>query len=390
MARSAVADGVRALGRIQCPGCEAGDKTVGERPTVNGAEGFGGYLQFGDLPRAFGVPPVSGVLRREAADFRVEEQLGFEPGESGPHHWLLVCKTGCTTPFAARLLAHRFGLAMREVGFSGLKDRHARTTQWFTLPARPGASEPRPGDVVEGVRILRVARGRRKLRRGVHAGNRFTIAIREMDGDRSGFAERVDRIAGAGVPGYFGAQRFGRNGGNVTAAMGLFRGDAKPPDRLVRGLYLSAARALLFNRVLSCRVEAGVWNVCVPGDAIVIAGRRRALAPGASPREGGTAMDWVTALRAHPTGPLWGRGASAGVVAEALALERASLAGCEGWQAGLEAAGLEGERRALRVVPADLEWDDLPEGGLVVRFALPRGAYATALMRELVRERSET
>ena len=357
---------------------------------MNCARGFGGYIPFSDLARAFGAPPVSGVLRREPADFRVDEELGFEPGESGPHHWLLVCKTGCTTPFAARVLARRFALPTREVGFSGLKDRHAQTTQWFTLPARPGASGPRPGEVAEGVRILRVARGRKKLRRGVHAGNRFAIAIREVDGDRRAFADRVDRIARTGVPGYFGAQRFGRNGGNVTAAIGLLRAATRPPDRLARGLYLSAARSLLFNRVLHRRVEAGTWNVCVPGDAIVIAGRRRALAPGASPREGGTATEWVAILRAHPTGPLWGRGANAGAAAEALTLERAALAGCEGWQAGLEAAGLEGERRALRVVPSDLEWEDSPDGGLVVRFALPRGAYATSLLRELVREPSGT
>lgn len=352
------------------------------------ARGFGGYIPFGGLARAWDAPPVSGVLRREPGDFRVEEELGFEPEQAGPHYWLLVGKTGCTTPFAARVLARRFAIPVRELGFSGLKDRNAQTTQWFTLPARPGASEPRPGDVAEGVRILRVARGRRKLRRGVHAGNRFTIAIREVDGDRRGFADRVARVARDGVPGYFGAQRFGRDGGNVPAAIGMLRGDGKPPDRLARGLYLSAARSLLFNRVLHRRVRAGTWNVCVPGDAIVIAGRRRALAPGTSPREGGNATQWVAALRAHPTGPLWGRGAGAGVAGEALALERAALAGCEGWQAGLEAAGLEADRRALRVVPSNLEWESSPDGGLVLRFALPRGAYATALMRELVRDRS--
>ena len=164
---------------------------AGNRPTVNDGRGFGGYIPFGELAGAFGPPPASGVLRREPGDFRVEEELGFEPGESGPHHWLLVCKTGCTTPFAARLLARRFALPVREVGFSGLKDRHAETTQWFTLPARPGASAPRPGDFAEGVRIVRVAGGRKKLRRGVHAGNRFAIAIREAEGDRERFADRV-------------------------------------------------------------------------------------------------------------------------------------------------------------------------------------------------------
>ena len=349
--------------------------------------GFGGFIAFSELAHAFGAPPVSGALRREVGDFRVDEELGFEPEGSGPHHWLLVRKSGCTTAFVARILAERHAVAVREVGFSGLKDRHATTTQWFTVPARPHARDPSPGELAEGVLVVRRSRGRRKLRRGVHTGNRFAIAIRAVEGDREGFADRAIRIARVGVPNYFGAQRFGRGAGNVAAAAGLLRGDARPSNRLARGLYLSAARSLLFNRVLHRRVEAGVWDAYVPGDAIVIGGARRALAPGASPREGGTAAQWVSALRAHPTGPLWGLGASRAVAAEALDLEREALAGCEGWQAGLEAAGVEGGRRALRVIPSNLEWEDLADGGLMVRFALPRGAYATVVIRELAGDR---
>ena len=354
------------------------------------ARGFGGFIPFPALARAHGAPPVTGVLRREPADFRVDEELGFEPEGFGPHHWLLVRKTGCTTPYAARLLAARYALPVREVGFAGLKDRHAETTQWFTVPARAPGHDPGSGEIAAGVRIVRAVRGRRKLRRGVHAGNRFSITVRDVEGDRKAFPDRVARVARAGVPSYFGAQRFGRDAGNVAAAAGMLRGDARPPGRLVRGLYLSAARSLLFNQVLHRRVGAGTWNTYVPGDAVVIAGRRRALAPGASPREGGLAEEWVAALRAHPTGPLWGRGARGGVAAQALAFETAALAGCEGWQAGLEAAGLAADRRAFRVVPSNLEWDESAAGGgLVVRFSLSRGAYATAVLRELVGDRAD-
>lgn len=367
---------------------EVAPERGGEPPAAHPARGFGGFVPFPALARAHGAPPVAGGLRREPADFRVDEALGFEPEGAGPHHWLLVRKTGCTTPYAARVLAARFAVAVREIGFSGLKDRHAETTQWFTVPARAQAGDPEPGEVADGVWIVRAARGRKKLRRGAHAGNRFSITVRGVEGDREAFADRAARVARAGVPSYFGAQRFGRDGGNVAAAAGMLCGDAKPPDRLVRGLYLSAARSLLFNRVLHRRVEAGTWNTCLPGDAIVIAGRRRALAPGAFPREGGSAADWVAAVRAHPTGPLWGRGARDGVAEEAFAIETAALAGGEGWQVGLEAAGLVADRRALRIVPSDLEWDEPANGALMVRFSLPRGAYATAVLRELVGDRA--
>ena len=369
----------------------AGSRTPGgaERSLAlpEGASGFGGFIPFLELERAYGDPPLSGRLRSEPEDFLVAEDLGFDPAGSGAHHWLLVRKVQCTTAFAARRLAERFAVPEREVGYSGLKDRHAVATQWFSVPARAGAREAEPAEVAPGVRIVRAERGRKKLRRGVHARNRFTIVVREVRGDLNAFAHRIGKVAREGVPSYFGAQRFGRGGGNVASAARMLQGRAHRGRRLTRGLYLSAARSLLFNRVLHHRVEAREWNAWLRGDAVVIAGRLRALAPDAAPREGGTAHDWVSARRAHPTGPLWGRGSSGEVAAEALARERAALRGCGGWQAGLEAAGLAPARRALRVIPSELDWRQAPDGGIVVRFSLPRGAFATAVMRELVEER---
>ena len=367
-------------------GIDPPSDSPGVSPAPGRACGFGGYIPFPDLARAFGEPPVSGRLRSIPEDFRVDEVLGFAPAGSGAHHWLLVRKTGCTTTFAARRLAERFEVPERDVGYAGLKDRHAVATQWFSVPTRPGAAAPGLAEIAPGVRIVRAEPGGRKLRRGVHVRNRFAIVIREIRGDRDAFADRVDRVAREGVPSYFGAQRFGRGGGNVASAARMLEGRARPGSRLKRGLNLSAARALLFNRVLNRRVEAGEWNAWVPGDAIVIAGRLRALAAGAAPREGGTAQDWVAGGRAHPTGPLWGRGSSDEVASRALARERSALVGCGGWQAGLEAAGMESARRALRVIPCELDWDEATNGEIAIRFALPRGAYATAVMRELVRD----
>ena len=369
-------------------GAEVRTGLPGEKESCAGeGDGFAGFIPFEALARACSDVPVCGRLRSEPGDFRVEEALGFEPGGEGPHHWLLVCKTGCTTPFAAQVLGERFAVPAREIGFSGLKDRHAVTTQWFSVPARPGEPEPEPGELAGGVRIVRAERARKKLRRGVHAENRFVIVLREVRGDREAFAARVLHVAREGVPNYFGGQRFGRNGRNVPSAARMLRGEGGPASRLARGMYLSTARSLLFNRVLHRRVESGEWNARVTGDAVVVAGRRRALAPDADPREGGTAQEWVAARRAHPTGPLWGRGSSGEVAAVARRLERAALLGCEGWQAGLEAAGLEPARRALRVIPSGLEWEERSAGVLVVTFAIPRGAFATAVMRELTRDR---
>ena len=161
------------------------------------ARGFGGFIPFSALARAHGAPPVAGVLRREPADFRVDEELGFEPEGSGPHHWLLVRKTGCTTPYAARLLAARYALPVREVGFAGLKDRHAETTQWFTVPARVPGHDPGSGEIAAGVRIVRAVRGRRKLPARSARGQ----PLRHHDSRRRGRPEGVRGPCGPGRAG---------------------------------------------------------------------------------------------------------------------------------------------------------------------------------------------
>jgi tRNA pseudouridine13 synthase len=91
----------------------------------------------------------------------------------------------------------------------------------------------------------------------------------------------------------------------------------------------------------------------------------------------------VVSGQAHPTGPLWGRGplASKG---PCRALEEAALAPWQAWREGLEAAGLRQGRRALRLPVADLVWERPDPDRLEVGFFLPKGAYATAVLRELV------
>ncbi len=85
----------------------------------------------------------------------------------------------------------------------------------------------------------------------------------------------------------------------------------------------------------------------------------------------------------HPTGPMWGRGEIL-ASSEALALEEAALAGCATWCDGLDAAGLKGARRALRVPLAELGVAFEATDRLLLSFVLPAGAYATMAVRELI------
>jgi tRNA pseudouridine13 synthase len=182
------------------------------------------------------------------------------------------------------------------------------------------------------------------------------------------------------VPNYFGPQRFGRDYGNLRAAGDLFAGRIRRTGRHLRGLWLSAARSQIFNEVLALRVERGDWDRPLAGDRLQLAGSNSHFLA-ASIDEGLRAR--VDAFDLDPTGPLWGEGElpAAGGPAE---LELGVARRFPEWAAGLAAAGLRQDRRALRVraggLAADWEGDDM-----LLAFALPAGAYATAVLRELVR-----
>ncbi|MEE9266399.1 MAG: tRNA pseudouridine(13) synthase TruD [Gammaproteobacteria bacterium] len=333
-----------------------------------------------DLPRAYGPAPARGRIKQHSDDFSVEELLGFEPEGEGPHAWLQIRKRDTNTRWLAGALARLAGVAGRDVGYAGLKDRAAVTTQWFSVPME-GRGSPDWGAIAsEEVEVLRVTRHRKKLRRGVLAGNRFRIRVQGFEGDTQALESRVRELDASGVPNYFGEQRFGRDSGNVASAWEMLAEGKRVRDRDRRGLYLSAARAMLFNRVLARRVHEGSWRRALPGEALMLDGSHSVfkLAEPDADIDGR-----LVRMDLHPTGPMWGRGDPL-ASGEALALEEAALAGCAGWCDGLDAAGLESARRALRVPLAELSVVFEATDRLMVSFALPAGAYATMAMRELI------
>ena len=328
---------------------------------------------------AFGDPPLRGTLRATPEDFVVDEQLGFAPGGTGEHVMLHVEKRGANTPWVAARLAELAGVPRRDVGFAGLKDRHAVTRQWFSV-GLAGRAEPDWSalDAPE-VRVLEAVRHQRKLRRGALTGNRFRLRVRDVSGDPEALAERLDLLARNGFPNLFGPQRFGRDGGNLVAAQRLFDGTAGRVGREKRGLYLSAARSLLFNAVVVARIDDRSWHQARDGEPLVLDGRRSFFIA----ESGDAALPArLAALEVHPSGPLWGRGGDLGECAAGV-FERTCLAPFATWQDGLERGGLQSDRRALRARATGLAWS-LDDDVLELDFALPAGSFATALLRELV------
>lgn len=329
------------------------------------------------LPRARAGAPLTGRIRCVPEDFIVEELPAFEASGEGEHLLLSIRKRGMNTAFCAERIAHWAGVDVREVSFAGMKDRHALTTQRFSVRL-PKKTAPDTGLLnSDECQVLEAVWHNRKLARGALAGNRFTLMLRDLSGGRAPIEQALQAIAAQGVPNYFGEQRFGMEQANVGKALGMFEG--RRVERSKRSIYLSAARSFLFNQVLAWRVEQGSWNNPVPGEVWMLEGSKSIFGPEPLTDD---IIARCAAKDIHPTGPLWGTGAlrsrdAVQVLELRLAEEQAEL--CR----GLEKAELHQERRALRLVPKNLAWRFESDGVLELRFELPPGAYATSVLAEL-------
>jgi tRNA pseudouridine13 synthase len=329
-------------------------------------------------PRAYGAPPASGVLRAEPEDFVVEEELGFAPAGSGAHLLLKVRKRNANTQWVARELARLAGCRPADTGYAGLKDRRAVTVQWFSVPRPRGAvdwREPRSAEF----EVLEVHEHTRKLPRGALAGNRFDVRIRAPGGDGAGLGERLtprlEAIAQRGVPNYFGAQRFGRDAGNLQRL-------GTPLQRLPRdqrGFVLSAARSVIFNAVLAARVTEGSWERLRTGDLANLDGRGSVFPVEVIDAE---LLARCRRLEIHPSGPLWGESSPASS-GEVLELERTVAERYSDAAAACAAAGMAQERRSLRIAVHELRCE-VEAQAVRIHFRLARGCFATAVLAELI------
>ncbi len=328
------------------------------------------------LARAFGQPVSAGLIRQAAEDFKVTEQLGFEPSGDGEHDFLYIEKVGANTQWVAGHLARHAGVSLKDVGYAGLKDRHAVTRQWFSVRRPSGAGTDWAALELDGVDVLETRRNERKLRRGAHTANEFRIRVRNLDGNADAIEQRLAEIRTRGVPNYFGEQRFGRDGNNLRLAQSLFDGRRMKRDK--RGIALSAARSQLFNIALSCRVADGSWEQILPPEAVNLDGSGSIftisdISPDIQKR--------LAVLDIHPTCVMWGRSAN-GEDAVLSEYDKSAAKRFPALALGLEGAGLSAARRATRLNVRNLDWH-IQSDVLQLCFTLARGGYATAVLREV-------
>ena len=350
-------------------------------------------LSVPETPAAWGEPLFRAQFKMLPADFLVSEVLNIEFDGQGEHLYLHIEKTSVNTDEIVELLAKVFQVESKAIGFAGMKDRHAVTTQWFSV-VTPSNEDLLTQTLLEfstadkAARLLEAHRHSRKLRRGAHSANKFVITLKDIepipDDSNSTFKssvnERIASIEQFGFPNYIGPQRFGFGGQNFSRACQWFRQPKKRASRQQRSLWLSAARSAVFNQVCAERVRSNSWQQLLHGEPAVLDGSKSFFDTSNSTK---SELDQrIATFDIHTSAPWWGRGATP-AKAGCLDFEDAALAEFEEVLTGLEKAGLSQERRAIRTRAVELQARWVNDSTLELSFLLSPGVFATTLLCEL-------
>jgi tRNA pseudouridine13 synthase len=355
-------------------------------------------------------------IRERFEDFVVEELPAYAPSGAGEHVFLRFTKRGHTTPAAVRAIAQGLRCDPRDAGHAGMKDKFAVATQTISLLAPRGVD---PRDLarralelsIDGITILSATPHEHKIKPGHLAGNRFALVLRGIPRHRVGeVTAAFDRIAREGVPNAFGEQRFGARGDNLARALAWLRGRERGPrDRRMQRLMWSSVQSAIFNRVLDVRVADGTWSRPIEGDVLKV----RATGGLFVCTDVQTDRARAETGEVSPTGPIVG---ARMLWPEAVAAELERRVATETFGADFDLASTrrlgEGSRRPLRLWVNEMRCDvrkageageagqageesddrrepsDDSEGNTAasvrVYFVLPKGAYATTVLRAAV------
>lgn len=334
------------------------------------------------------LPGIGGQLRAAPEHFVVDEVGLYEAAGDGQHLYVNLTKVGLTTKEVQAHLEKLFGLERGSVGFAGMKDKVARTTQTFSLSVghQPAAFADEAAARIEAALPVKVNWAkfhRNKLRTGHLLGNRFEITVSDLAVAPAEAKVRSEAVAAEirrrGLPNFFGIQRLGRHGSNVQQGLAVLLGERSRGDKWLRRFLISSYQSYLCNRYLVKRLEIGAFDRLLPGDVA----KKVATGGMFDVQDVGSEQPRYAAHEINFTAPLYGPRMWL-AKAEAGALEEAILDASPVTLAHFEKARVEGTRRVGRLLIPDLSIR-VGESTVTASFTLTKGAFATIVMRELMK-----
>lgn len=309
-----------------------------------------------NFPRVSGEPVVQASYNALPEHFQVFEIPEITPDGQGDHFFLKIRKRDANTHAVVQSLARYLGLKPVDIGYAGRKDKWAVTEQWFSVHAPKHSLADIQAFTDPKVELLEISKHSKKLRTGQLIGNRFIIQLTDLQGDITDIGKRAEQLNKTGWPNYFGGQRFGKQGQNLIRGERMLAGELRIKDRNQRSLYLSACRSYLFNCVLAERIHVGNWDKQIAGD--------------------------VLADNGQVLGPLMGDGDSP-AKDEAFVIEQRVIAAHEKLFRGIQNSRTAWQGRPFVIKPEALSLTQNTDG-LQLEFSLPKGAYATVILQELI------
>ena len=332
------------------------------------------------------LPGIGGSIKSEPSHFVVEELPLYLPEGSGEHIYLNITRKGMTTKETAAQMAKALGVEGQDISTAGLKDKHAQTTQTFSvhhLTMEPEEAARRITGAMD-VQVNWAKRHLNKLKTGHLLGNRFRILVEGPGEDCLAAAgEIAEALRERGLPNFYGPQRFGRQGDNVERGRQIIQGARPPKQKWLRKLLISAYQSQLFNDWLTARIIDGLFDELISGDVA-----KKTDTGGLFTVED-LAVDQDRFKRGELTytGPIYGS-KMRWAEADALEREKAVVSAAGAAEGDFKRAGVKGSRRVARLVPEGLEITS-GQGGLWFDFALPKGSYATVVLREFMKNDAE-
>ncbi len=334
-----------------------------------------------ELEYPYGTPACSGKIKQQPGDFKVAEQLGFSFTGEGEHLFLYIQKTALTTHELINILAEEVGVSTRQIGYSGLKDKQAVTQQWISIQL-PGCKTIPDINETDQFQILQSHWHDKKLRVGIHRSNSFDIVVRNVTGSLDALTSIVQHIQNSGFANYFGEQRFGAQNNNVEQALRVLnnRHKCKRLTRTKKSIYLSALRSELFNRILSHRIEQGIWIRPVNGDVCMLSGSQSVFVETLSD----AIIQRYTEFDLHAGISLFGTGDSR-LLQQAYDIENEILSANAEICDTLVEQKMKRSFRANRAVARNLIVENKPDlAEIHVQVELEKGCYLTTLLNHFI------